>query len=87
MPIETLTSAPDNGHGLTTIRNIPRYVWISESSVDYDTIPSDGDLRPSSSNSEPLTDWDSEVVCNFGIDSGVVCLLSKYAFWDIIITW
>ncbi|RDX41755.1 hypothetical protein OH76DRAFT_1489257 [Lentinus brumalis] len=60
-----------------------RFVWASDGSVDYDALPRPGSIQAQSSG-DPHATW--EVVGSFSVDSGTVCLFSKYALDNLLST-
>lgn len=76
--IDTQTIMPNDGFRLKTIRRTPYLVWIGHGSVDYDAMPLSNDMGLS----QPGTEWD--VVGNFGVDSGNICLFSKHALHELL---
>ncbi|KAI9060893.1 hypothetical protein FKP32DRAFT_1556253, partial [Trametes sanguinea] len=63
-------------------RQIIRFVWVRDGTVDYASLPRRSAMRP------PAVEADSEweIVGTFGVDSGLICLFSKYALEALLST-
>ncbi|KAI9058600.1 hypothetical protein FKP32DRAFT_1596893 [Trametes sanguinea] len=68
----------DEDEGSKTVR----FVWIAEGTVDYNALPRRTNMQ--ALTTDPNTDW--EVVGSFSVDSGTICLFSKYALDAILAT-
>ncbi|KAL1943427.1 hypothetical protein VTO73DRAFT_4502 [Trametes versicolor] len=64
-------------------RQLIRFVWIRDGTVDYNALPSRASVQAPAA-SEPDADW--EVVVSFSVDSGTICLFSKHALKSLLAT-
>lgn len=66
------------GHG----RRVIQFAWASDGAVDYDALPRRNEVQASTTHS--ITEW--EVMANFSVDSGLICLFSMHALDSVLST-
>ncbi|KAI0350485.1 hypothetical protein OH77DRAFT_1514367 [Trametes cingulata] len=79
-PIEPEDGGEDDAMGAEA--RLIRFSWVSDGTVNYDALPSRNSVRPAAAR--PDANW--EEVGSFSVDSGTVCLFSKYALDALLAT-
>ncbi|KAI1789865.1 hypothetical protein LXA43DRAFT_892025, partial [Ganoderma leucocontextum] len=74
------------GIWLMSVDAIVRFVWESDGTVNYGALPRATAFRTAAQAAGPDDGAEWEVVDNFGVDSGQVCLFSKHALDQLLAT-